>query len=185
MIDGNNAWTTEETANFLGVHVETVRRLARRGEIPAFKVGSDWRFRKSSVHRWAETQHFRGREPLVLVLHDDSHLLARVESALDQEGYRLVSTSDTETAIDITTQQTLTVLLTDLKAEDDKTKELLETFRNENPHMPVIALSRKTSETGITKMLKHAPLLLLPEPPPRDMLNQTVDLLLQGASQVK
>ena len=45
-----------EAATLLNAHVETIRRLARRGEIPAFRVGKDWRFYKSALHRWAEGQ---------------------------------------------------------------------------------------------------------------------------------
>ncbi|MDP3478873.1 MAG: helix-turn-helix domain-containing protein [Desulfoprunum sp.] len=45
---------TKETAAYLKVHVETIRRLARCGEIPAFKVGKDWRFDKEVLRRWME-----------------------------------------------------------------------------------------------------------------------------------
>ena len=48
----------KEAAEYLKAHVETVRRMARRGEIPAFKVGKDWRFQKEALKKWAETQHF-------------------------------------------------------------------------------------------------------------------------------
>lgn len=37
-----------EAAEYLKDHVETVRRMARRGEIPAFKVGKDWRFHQDA-----------------------------------------------------------------------------------------------------------------------------------------
>lgn len=46
----------KEAAAFLKVHVETIRRLARRGDIPAFKVGKDWRFYKAELRRWSEEQ---------------------------------------------------------------------------------------------------------------------------------
>ena len=46
----------EEAAAFLCAHVETVRRLARRGEIPSFKVGKDWRFYRQALLRWIEEQ---------------------------------------------------------------------------------------------------------------------------------
>ncbi|MBC7225522.1 MAG: response regulator, partial [Anaerolineae bacterium] len=35
--------TIEEVARYLSLHELTVRRLAREGEIPAFKVGRQWR----------------------------------------------------------------------------------------------------------------------------------------------
>jgi excisionase family DNA binding protein len=36
--------TAEELADFLRVHRSTVYRLLRNGQLPAFRVGSDWRF---------------------------------------------------------------------------------------------------------------------------------------------
>jgi excisionase family DNA binding protein len=46
--------TLEEVAQFLRVHPSTVYRLLRRRTIPAFKVGSDWRFNQESVERWVK-----------------------------------------------------------------------------------------------------------------------------------
>lgn len=46
----------KEAAHFLKAHVETIRRLARRGDIPAFKVGKDWRFYKSELRLWSNGQ---------------------------------------------------------------------------------------------------------------------------------
>lgn len=45
-----------EASGLLKVHVETIRRLARRREIPAFKVGKDWRFYKSALRQWTIEQ---------------------------------------------------------------------------------------------------------------------------------
>jgi excisionase family DNA binding protein len=50
-----------EAARFLRAHVETVRRLARRGELPSFKVGRDWRFHRQALLRWAEEQQMAAR----------------------------------------------------------------------------------------------------------------------------
>ena len=46
----------QETAAFLGVHVETVRRLARSGALPSFKVGKNWRFRRDALLQWIDEQ---------------------------------------------------------------------------------------------------------------------------------
>ena len=56
-----------EAAWFIGAHVETLRRLARRGEIPAYKVGKDWRFRRKALEHWCETHHLRSQPALDLV----------------------------------------------------------------------------------------------------------------------
>ena len=46
--------TLEEVAQFLRIHPSTVYRLLRKHTIPAFKVGSDWRFNQESVENWVK-----------------------------------------------------------------------------------------------------------------------------------
>ena len=46
--------TTDFAADFLKVHPETVRRLIRSGELPAVKVGRNWRVRRSDLQRILE-----------------------------------------------------------------------------------------------------------------------------------
>jgi excisionase family DNA binding protein len=46
--------TLEEVAQFLRIHPSTVYRLLRKHTIPAFKVGSDWRFNRESVENWVK-----------------------------------------------------------------------------------------------------------------------------------
>jgi excisionase family DNA binding protein len=42
----------EELSDYLKVHPSTVYRQLKRGQLPAFKVGSDWRFNVESIDRW-------------------------------------------------------------------------------------------------------------------------------------
>ena len=44
--------TLEEVAAYLKAGKRTVYRLAQKGEIPAFKLGGTWRFRRSELDRW-------------------------------------------------------------------------------------------------------------------------------------
>lgn len=44
--------TLDEVAAYLKAGKRTVYRLAANGEIPAFKLGGTWRFRKSDLERW-------------------------------------------------------------------------------------------------------------------------------------
>ena len=43
--------TLDEVAAFLKAGKRTVYRLAQKGEIPAFKLGGTWRFRRSELDR--------------------------------------------------------------------------------------------------------------------------------------
>ena len=44
--------TLEEVSRYLHVHRSTVYRLLKRGEIPAFRIGSDWRFNIETIDIW-------------------------------------------------------------------------------------------------------------------------------------
>lgn len=44
--------TVQELAHYLRVHRSTVYRLLRQGQVPAFKIGSDWRFSVQEIDRW-------------------------------------------------------------------------------------------------------------------------------------
>jgi excisionase family DNA binding protein len=46
--------TLEEVADFLHIHPSTVYRLLKNRRIPAFKVGSDWRFNQESIEQWVK-----------------------------------------------------------------------------------------------------------------------------------
>jgi len=42
-----------EAAQFLGgLHPKTVQRMARRGQLPAYRIGRYWRFRASELSAW-------------------------------------------------------------------------------------------------------------------------------------
>ena len=43
-----------EVAGYLGVHTSTIYKHAQKGTIPAFKIGSDWRFPKKYIDQWID-----------------------------------------------------------------------------------------------------------------------------------
>lgn len=59
--DTDQIMTIEQVARYLSLHELTVRRLAREGEIPAFKVGRQWRVKKALLDRWIEREASRRR----------------------------------------------------------------------------------------------------------------------------
>jgi excisionase family DNA binding protein len=51
--------TVDEVAQFLRIHKTTVYRLLKESKIPAFRVGSDWRFNREEIDRWIQLPHNR------------------------------------------------------------------------------------------------------------------------------
>ena len=42
----------DEVARFLRMHPTTIYRLIKSKKIPAFRVGSEWRFSQEAIDRW-------------------------------------------------------------------------------------------------------------------------------------
>jgi len=44
--------TIHEISEYLHLHRSTIYRLIKRHQIPAFRIGSDWRFDIEEIDRW-------------------------------------------------------------------------------------------------------------------------------------
>jgi excisionase family DNA binding protein len=52
--------TVQNVAEYLRLHPSTIYRLLKTKQLPAFKIGGDWRFNRESIDRWradAERNH--------------------------------------------------------------------------------------------------------------------------------
>jgi excisionase family DNA binding protein len=52
MANASKVLTVKELCHYLRVHQSTVYRLLKKGMLPGFKVGSDWRFNIEAIDRW-------------------------------------------------------------------------------------------------------------------------------------
>jgi excisionase family DNA binding protein len=48
--------TTEEVLGYLRVTPRTIYRLIRSGELPAVRIGRQWRFRRTDLDDWLDRQ---------------------------------------------------------------------------------------------------------------------------------
>ena len=44
--------TVSELSDYLRVHRSTIYRLLKKGQLPGFKIGSDWRFNIEMIDQW-------------------------------------------------------------------------------------------------------------------------------------
>ena len=51
-----------QAADALGVSAPTMRCLVRRGDFPAFKIGSRWMISRSALEEWAQNAAFNRAE---------------------------------------------------------------------------------------------------------------------------
>lgn len=47
--------TIEELAEYLKISKETLYKMVQKNEIPASKIGNQWRFQKSKIDSWLDS----------------------------------------------------------------------------------------------------------------------------------
>jgi excisionase family DNA binding protein len=57
----NHAITIRQLAQYLQVTERTIYKLAWAGQLPGFKVGNTWRFKRDDIDKWIEANKRRAR----------------------------------------------------------------------------------------------------------------------------
>ncbi len=59
----DQALTIRQVAEYLQVTERTIYNLVWAGELPGFKVGNTWRFKKEDIDKWIEASKRNNRVP--------------------------------------------------------------------------------------------------------------------------
>ena len=173
----------QQAAEELGAHVETVRRLARRGGIPAFKVGKDWRFRREDLRKWALGHHARNHPFRVLVIDDETAVLRLFQRSLNAGGYSAICVRSGPEGLEVLARDPVHLVLLDLAMPGMDGPTFLEEMRKIRDDLPVIVVTGYPDGALMARAMAHGPLLLLPKPVvPKDIL-KAVSTVLHGARQ--
>ena len=185
----NNPKTDKETlsaseaAQLLGTHVETVRRLARRSEIPSFKVGRDWRFRKEALTKWVENQYNVKKPQRVLVIDDEEPIRHWANHYLTKEGYEVLEAKEGFEGLLITKSNKIDLILLDLRMPKMNGPEFLQKMRENGLNIPTIIITGYPEGSLVMEAMKHGPVTLLAKPTDKEMLLQAVRAELNNAYQ--
>ena len=55
--------TTKEASQILKIHPKVLERMAKRGDVPAMKVGKFWRYRATALDAWINSRLQSHRQP--------------------------------------------------------------------------------------------------------------------------
>ena len=144
--------TTDDVLGYLRVNLRTVYRLIKAGKIPAVRVGRQWRFRKSDLDAWLESQR-RGRAPAVararvLVAIEDDAPNGSLAGALAAAGYEIDSVTDGPAALDRLRHDGADLLITGLRLPGMDGLAVVREARRTAPGLPVIIVTAFSNEAS-------------------------------------
>jgi len=165
--------TTEEVLEYLQVNLRTVYRLIKAGRIPAVRVGRQWRFRKSDIDAWLDSQRPRGgpRAPLasgapakaaaasagarprVLVADDEASIRELLSKTLALADYEVDVAHDGRAALERLRTTQYDLLITDLKMPGVDGLSVIREARRYRPDLPIIIITGFSTEASAIEAL--------------------------------
>ncbi|MCX5781134.1 MAG: response regulator [Elusimicrobia bacterium] len=147
-----NLMDVQQLAEYLQMNKMTVYKLARRGTIPAFKVASEWRFKKELIDKWLMNQIKgkpeveklgveikSGRSKTVLVVDDENVIRDFFSRVLTR--YNVLTASSGEEALDVIKKDKPDLVLLDIKMPGIGGIETLRKIKEIDINIVVIMLS--------------------------------------------
>lgn len=163
-----------EASKYLKINEQTLRRLARNNEIPAFRVGGNWRFKRSSLDRWAESQELKRRLPHVLVVDDEDAIRVSLQRLLELEHFQVTTADGGVAALEAIREKVPDVVLLDMKMPDMDGPTVLQEIRKAWGSLPVIILTGYPDSELVRSALQFSPITLLAKPATPEQVVTTV-----------
>jgi excisionase family DNA binding protein len=151
MVD--NLMDIKQTAEYLQMNKMTVYKLARQGKIPAFRVASEWRFKKELIDNWLLDQ-LKGKQGFdklktdkqwetakktVLVVDDEEVIRDFFKRTLTE--YKVITAASGEEALYIIKNDRPDLVLLDIKMPGIDGIETLRQIKKIDKSISVIILS--------------------------------------------
>src|SRR5437764_8293999 len=149
--------TTEEVLAYLQVNLRTVYRLIKAGKIPAVRVGRQWRFRKTDIDGWLDSQRPRlsGRavappparvmpisgRPRVLVVDDEASIRDLLSKTLALAEYDVDVSPDGRSALERMRMYPYDLLIADLKMPGMDGLTVIREAKRYKADLPVIIIT--------------------------------------------
>jgi excisionase family DNA binding protein len=161
--------TTEEVLEYLQVNLRTVYRLIKAGKIPAVRVGRQWRFRKSDIDAWLDSQRPRpsaaahaaaprpataaprlaeGERPRVLVVDDEASIRDLLAKTLALAEYDVDVSPDGRSALERMRLQPYDLLIADLKMPGIDGLTVIREAKRVRADLPVIIITGFSTESS-------------------------------------
>jgi len=178
MITNEDILKAQDAADLLGAHIETIRRMARKGELPAFKIGKDWRFRRTDLLQWIEQRSKLRKMPRVLVVDDDRAVCKTIRRMLEPLGYLLDVAHEGIRGIECLYARSADLVLLDLNMPAMNGVEFLKHLRKMDSNVPVIIVTGYPQSKLMYEAMQYGPILLLSKPIGKQQLLTTVEAVI-------
>lgn len=158
--------TTEEVLAYLQVNLRTVYRLIDAGQLPAVRVGRQWRFRRRDIDAWLDQQRpvaadvdARPKDPVgganrrILVVDPDGTAREATAAVLRAAGHSVDTAPDGAVAAERLASLDYDLIVTELRLPALDAFAMVREARRRRPDVRVIVVTAHSTEKAAIEAL--------------------------------
>ena len=170
----NTLLTPQELAEVLQLNSATITRKAKKGEIPAIKIGKQFRFDRDQIDKWL-VQQTVGRPAYILVIDDEPVIGQLFRDTLDKNGYRVTTALSSPEALELITSQRFDLVFIDLVMPEIDGSELFRLIRKIDKQVPIAIITGYPNSELLVKAKEQGPFIIMIKPITDDDILQAVN----------
>ncbi len=155
--------TLQEVAAYLKMSPQTIYRMAQQGKMPAIKVQSRWRFRRSEIESWLASENDDVTKQ-VLIVDDDPAITDLFARVLQSDGYQVTKAITGQGAIQKVREQSFGLIYLDLILPDLSGPETLKAIRQIDDTPRVVVITGNQDSDLLQEILELGPFTVLLKP---------------------
>ncbi len=174
--------TLEEVASYLRVTKKTIYRLLQRRNIPATKVGRQWRFEKGAIDDWLRQSSVE-KVTSILVIDDDETICLLFKDTLEELGHAVTTVDESPKGLELVKERDYDLVFLDLKMPGMDGAELFRRIKTVKPGLPVTIITGYPDSDLMRRALAFGPFGVMNKPfRGTDILTAVQNYLRFGAS---
>jgi excisionase family DNA binding protein len=170
--------TPQELAKYLKLNHTTIIRKAHKGEIPAIKIGKQFRFDRNQIDKWLMQQTI-GRHAQILVVDDEINICQLFKDSLERNGCQVTAMSSSLEALEIISRQHFDLIFLDLAMPELDGSELFRRIRKIDKQVPISIITGYPDSDLLKKAKEHGPFMIMIKPFTSDDILQAVNTFSQ------
>ena len=168
--------TVKEVAIYLQVNDQTVYRMAQRGEIPAMKVRTAWRFKREAIDRWLDSQLVTGGK-CILVVDDDPLTCELFAEQLSDLGHTVSTVLNGAAALKEIEENHFDLIFLDIFMPDISGVEVFKHIKHLDSQAKVVIVTGYPDQHLVQTALAEGPLVMLSKPVSMEDIERVLDLV--------
>ncbi len=155
--------TSHELASLLKLNPVTITRKAKKGEIPAVRIGKQFRFDRDQIEHWMLRKSINKIEHIMII--DDEPVIGRLfKDILERNGYQVTTFLKSTDVLGLIQRQHYDLMFIDLMMPEIDGAELIHRVRDMGIKTPIVIVTGYPDSRLMEKAMEKGPFTVIKKP---------------------